>query len=140
MLPSNIDLTEHRDFADHRTDIDISIPEGLTLLSTVTSDDDVITADQYELLVYIEGIFGKRGHINRKTQIFKNPNSPFLYNGIYDPDSNRCYCCGKYIRLPWNNHGGICVECIHKKPVEEFPWKTYAIPSSRNIMDLFNMR
>ena len=123
MLPSNIDLTERADFGD----------TSLISLADLNLDDidtrNEMSTDEYDLLVWWEGIFGKKRHINQKWDIFTRIN----LNGVEDPNALCCIRCGKVIRIPWKNYGhhypwanyGLCFECNEKGETEtwgKIPW------------------
>lgn len=129
MLPSNIDLTEKADFG-HPSSMSMDTPVDLEL-DDLDSGNNMST-NEYNSLVWWEGIFGKKRHVNRKQNIFPR-------NGLnvsYDSESpHTLYCsrCGKVIRIPWKNYGwrslwknyGLCSECNEKVETEtcgKIPW------------------
>ena len=130
MLPSNIDLTENRDFG--RSGGDWVIPIAF-------SDDEIVTSDEYENLCRYESIFGKR--MKDQTREILG----YLYDLDFPVDWNKiCIRCGKPL-LPWNNRGGICMECDGELNQSygygSFPWTNYKTPRlPDNIMDIFNLR
>lgn len=103
MLSSAVDLTANRDFG------------GLSMfflpdISVEMVDNDYMSYDEYEALKYWENIFGKKRHRNQKAKVFG-------YKDNYD-----CCRCGKPIKLPWKNHGGICEACDAIMQTVEIPW------------------
>ena len=137
MLPSNIDLTERADFG---------LPSLMSMDTPVDLDlDDFDTrnemsTDEYDLLVWWEGIFGKKRHVNQKWDIFPR----LTLDVAEDPNALCCIRCGKVIRIPWKNYGhrypwgncGLCSECNEKVETEtcgKIPWnRTMNNFSSRN--------
>ena len=77
-------------------------------------DDDYMSCEEYEILKRWENIFGKRKHRNQKTKVFGS-------KYIHDTEDN-CYRCGKPIKLPWKNHGGICEACDTIVQTSKIPW------------------
>ena len=123
MLPSNIDLTERADFGD----VSLISPADLNLDDIDTRNE--MSTDEYDLLVWWEGIFGKKRNINQKWDIFPRIN----LNGAEDSNALCCIRCGKVIRIPWKNYGyhypwknyGLCSECNEKIKTEtwgKIPW------------------
>lgn len=122
MLPSNIDLTERADFGRH------SLTFNLIDLDDFDTRNEMST-DEYDLLVWREGIFGKKRHINQKWNIFPRINLKVAE----DPHNVYCERCGKPIRIPWKNYGhqfpwenyGLCFECNEKINTDiegKIPW------------------
>ena len=146
MLPSNIDLTEKADFGD----VSLISPADLNLDDIDTRNE--MSTDEYDLLVWWEGIFGKKRHINQKWDIFPKNGLNVSY-GSENPYTLYCSRCGKVIRIPWKNYGwrslwkkqGLCSECSEKEEIYfkgRIPWK-HTSTSSRNDergYDLFNSK
>ena len=107
MLPSNIDLTERADFGD----VSLISPTDLNLDDIDTRNE--MSTDEYDLLVWWEGIFGKKRHVNQKWDIFTRIN----LDVAEDPNALCCIRCGKAIRIPWKNYESHC------------PWKNYGLCS-----------
>ena len=140
MLPSNIDLTERADFGDAF----LISPADLNLDDCDTRNE--MSTDEYDLLVWWEGIFGKKRHINQKWDIF-----PKLNLSVENPHTLCCARCGKVIRIPWKNYGcfspwkdyNLCFECNDKVKTEvksKIPWDhTMNSPSSRNDEKGYNL-
>ena len=135
MLSPKIDLTEHRDFGGGTIDLmdtPIEIPYD---------EYELMTPDEYERLIWLEGIFGKRGHWNQKHKIFNIDDSPFISR-----NKSHCYRCGKPFRIPWDNIGGVCRKCDSENSemcnsVQVIPWKKCQSPIERDIAyNLFNRR
>ena len=123
MIPSNIDLTERADFGD----VSLISPADLNLDDIDTRNE--MSTDEYDLLVWWEGIFGKKRHVNQKWDIFPR----LTLNVAEDPNALCCIRCGKVIRIPWKNYGhhypwgncGLCFECNEKVETEtcgKIPW------------------
>lgn len=143
MLPSNIDLTERADFGD----VSLISPADLNLDDFDTRNE--MSTDEYDLLVWWEGIFGKKRHINQKWNIFPRINLKVAE----DPHNVYCERCGKPIRIPWKNYGhqfpwenyGLCFECNEKINTDiegKIPWN-HNHTSSRNDdrgYNLFNSK
>ena len=146
MLPSNIDLTEKADFG-HPSSMSMDTPVDLEL-DDLDSGNNMST-NEYNSLVWWEGIFGKKRHVNQKWDIFTRIN----LNGAEDSNALCCIRCGKVIRIPWKNYGhhypwknyGLCSECNEKREIDfkgRIPWK-HTSTSSRNDekgYDLFNSK
>ena len=107
-LPRNIDLTEHRDFGGNRF-----IP-----LHSTTPLDLGMTNEEYEKWIARERIFGRRSHKDQRNDIFNDPEED-----IDKHWKHTCLRCGKNIRIPWNNIGGICKECDKDLSYNKVPWK-----------------
>ena len=123
MLPSNIDLTERADFGDASL-----ISHADLRLDDIDAGNEMST-DEYNLLVWWEGIFGKKRHINQKWDIFPRINLKVAE----DPHTLYCARCGKPIRIPWKNYEshypwknyGLCFECNEEMETEtrgKIPW------------------
>ena len=131
MLPSNIDLTERADFSD----VSLISPADLNLDDFDTRNE--MSTDEYDLLVWWEGIFGRKRHINQKWDIFTRTNLDVA------EDSNDLCCirCGKVIRIPWKNYGhrypwgncGLCFECNEKIETETWTETWGKIPWNRTM-------
>ena len=142
MLPSNIDLTERADFGRP------SLTFDLNDLDDIDTRNEMST-DEYDLLVWWEGVFGRKRHINQKWDIF-----PRLNLSVENPHTLYCARCGKVIRIPWKNYGhhypwknyGLCFECNEKMETEargKIPWSHTMNNSSRNdeiVYNLFNSK
>ena len=142
MLPSNIDLTERADFGHP------SLTFDLNDLDDIDTRNEMST-DEYDLLVWWEGVFGRKRHINQKWDIF-----PRLNLSVENPHTLCCARCGKVIRIPWKNYGhhypwgncGLCFECNEKIETEtwgKIPWSHTMNNSSRNdeiVYNLFNSK
>ena len=142
MLPSNIDLTERADFGRP------SLTFDLNDLDDIDTRNEMST-DEYDLLVWWEGVFGRKRHINQKWDIF-----PRLSLSVENPHTLCCARCGKVIRIPWKNYGhhypwenyGLCFECNEKIETEalgKIPWSHTMNNSSRNdeiVYNLFNSK
>lgn len=137
MLPSNIDLTERADFGADFGDVSLISPADLNLDDIDTRNE--MSTDEYDLLVWWEGIFGKKRHVNQKWDIF-----PRLSLSVENPHTLCCARCGKVIRIPWKNYE-LCSECNEKREIDfkgRIPWKRTST-SSRNDergYDLFNSK
>ena len=133
MLPSNIDLTERADFGRP------SLTFDLNDLDDIDTRNEMST-DEYDLLVWWEGVFGRKRHINQKWDIF-----PRLNLSVENPHTLYCARCGKVIRIPWKNYG-LCFECNEKMETEargKIPWSHTMNNSSRNdeiVYNLFNSK
>ena len=142
MLPSNIDLTERADFGRP------SLTFDLNDLDDIDTRNEMST-DEYDLLVWWEGVFGRKRHINQKWDIF-----PRLSLSVENPHTLYCARCGKVIRIPWKNYGHhypwgnyeLCFECNKKMETEalgKIPWSHTMNNSSRNdeiVYNLFNSK
>ena len=127
MLPSNIDLTERADFGADFGDVSLISPADLNLDDIDTRNE--MSTDEYDLLVWWEGIFGKKRHVNQKWDIFPR----LTLDVAEDPNALCCARCGKVIRRPWKNEGHhypwgnyeLCFECNAKVETEtrgKIPW------------------
>ena len=69
MMSRNIDLTENRDFNDpsRLTYIDFS---RMIEFSREVDNATIMTGDEFEALMRMESIFGRRTHENRRWYIF----------------------------------------------------------------------
>lgn len=149
MLPSNIDLTERADFGADFGDVSLISPADLNLDDIDTGNE--MSTDEYDLLVWWEGIFGKKRHVNQKWDIF-----PRLTLDVAE-DSHTLYCarCGKPIRIPWKNYGHhypwgnyeLCFECNEKVETEtwgKIPWNrnmnNFSSRNDKRGYNLFNSR
>ena len=130
-LPRNIDLTENRVFGEP-----FISTQSLLIDSTFSLDLDLlkrgITNDEYEKLITWERIFGRRSHKDQR-------------NDIFDPEEKHkkywehtCLRCGKNIKIPWNNIGGVCKECDEYLANNKVPWKKEEIVSwgRESVFDL----
>lgn len=109
MLSSAVDLTANRDFGGLRM---FFLPD----ISVEMIDDDYMSCEEYEVLKYWENIFGKKRHRNQKVKVFGHK---YIHN---IKDNCECYRCGKPIKLPWKNHGGICEACNTIIQAAKIPW------------------
>lgn len=149
MLPSNIDLTEKADFG-RPSSMSMDTPADLELDDLDYGNN--MSTNEYNSLVWWEGIFGKKRHVNRKQNIFPRNGLNVSY-GSENPHTLYCSRCGKVIRIPWKNYGhhypwekyGLCSECNEKREIDfkgRIPWK-HTSTSSRNDergYDLFNSK
>ena len=144
MLPSNIDLTERADFGADFGDVSLISPADLNLDDIDTRNE--MSTDEYDLLVWWEGIFGKKRHVNQKWDIFPR----LTLDVAEDPNALCCIRCGKVIRIPWKNYGhhypwgncGLCFECNEKMETEargKIPWRTMNNFSSRSDERGYNL-
>ena len=144
MLPSNIDLTERADFGADFGDVSLISPADLNLDDIDTRNE--MSTDEYDLLVWWEGIFGKKRHVNQKWDIFPR----LTLDVAEDPNALCCARCGKVIRIPWKNYGHhypwgnyeLCFECNKKMETEargKIPWRTMNNFSSRSDERGYNL-
>ena len=129
-LPRNIDLTEHGDFGENRF-----IPLQFLPIDPIFPDLDLLergmTDEEYEKWMRCERIFGRRSHKDQR-------------NDIFDPEENykkywehTCFRCGKNIKIPWNNIGGVCKECDKELAYnKKVPWKKEEMESGSSVFDL----
>lgn len=76
-----------------------------TLIEIPYDEYKLMSPDEYERLIWWEGIFGRKRHPNQKREIFdKNGN-------YFKKMKTHCYRCGKEFRIPWDNIGGVCRKC-----------------------------
>lgn len=135
MLSTKVDLTENQDFSGgSSTFMDTPIE--------VSYDDfKLMTYDQYERLIWWEGIFGRKMHRNQKAELFNIEPWPFL-----DALKSGCQRCGKPLRVPWKNFRGMCKSCYEKFDlgIQKIPWNESIEGWSNNrgntIRDLFDLR
>ena len=144
MLPSNIDLTERADFGD------VSVTSYIDLNVDDFDTRNNMSTDEYDSLIWWEGIFGKKRHINQKWKIFPRIGLNVSYNPE-NPYTLYCARCGKVIRIPWKNYGcfspwkdyNLCFECNDKVETEvksKIPWDyTMNSPSSMNDEKGYNL-
>lgn len=136
MLPTNIDLTENRDFSGGNAviwQIDIEIPEDW-------EEIEILSSDQWKKICEHEKIFGRKRHVNQKDRIFDWENSNRL--NLF---KTHCARCGKEFRIPWDNLGGICRKCDSEVEVSNYdriPWKRFeGTWNPRNDpKEIFNLR
>ena len=117
MVPSNIDLTENRDFGFRG-------PQGISFihLALDAEDNEFVTPEEYELIRKKEYFFGKRRHDNRKREIFG------IQKFIFNLESHCCRC-GKEFRLPWERkRRDLCNEC--SEDIE----RTYTSPNGETVV------
>lgn len=99
MLSQRVDLTENMDFSGGN----INLMD--TLIEIPYDEYKLMSPDEYERLIWWEGIFGRKRHPNQKREIFdKNGN-------YFKKMKTHCYRCGKEFRIPWDNIGGVCRKC-----------------------------
>lgn len=136
MLSNRIDLTEHHDFGGGHQRFRLN-----TLLVDRWYDDDAISPDEYDHMVWWESIFGKFRHTNEKRTVFNKDEA-------YEKElRNYCQRCGKELRMPWKRFYDLCEECnyIVECDGERIPWKAYkkegeeASPVTM-ASDLFSLR
>ena len=129
MLPTNIDLTEHRDFGNGHINF-------LGRLS-IDLDAEEMSLDQYKEIVWWEGIFGKTRHSNQKREVFEYEKK------YYERWKDTCEKCGKPLRCPWKRAGSLCIECDEDMEYSRLPWVEKYGQIATNInrtMDIFSMR
>ena len=135
-MKSNIDLTEQRDFGD-KSPIAFSSALRLSIELTESADSALMTRDDFEKLSLYRKVFGRRSHENGKDRIF-DYNKKFEEKWRY-----RCLRCGKIIRIPWKNFGGVCKKCDNDMCSHTgkkiFPWTIFKIERNANN-DLFSSR
>lgn len=116
-LPRKIDLTANRDFGDNRF--------NHTLVFPIEIERELMTNEEYDELVKWENIFDTEVKFNRYWE-------------------NTCYRCGKTIKEPWSNIGGICKNCndhLEKTSSNKIPWKKETFENNVNMRrDLFELR
>lgn len=127
VLPRNIDLTEHRDFGGSNTfffDTPIEIP---------IDEYRLMTPDEYDHIMWYEGIFGRNRHYMDKSKIFDTPDVKRYWD---------CHCarCGVELRTPWNLRGGLCKECDEIVEFDEGDMRTPRAPWKRKNENLFEPR
>jgi hypothetical protein len=131
MLSTKIDLTANRDFSGGNGiffDTPIEFPD----------DREWMTSDEYERLLWWEGIFGRRRHRNEKGIVFGEDNKYF--------SNLRSYCCrcGKPFRIPWDNYGGVCRKCdsegYERGEKWRIPWAQHYGMRIDVAYNLFNSR
>jgi len=133
MLPSNIDLTENRDFSGGNFiffDTPIEIP---------MDEFHLMTPDEYDHLMWWEGIFGRRRHYTEKSKIFD------VEKRFESHWNQHCLRCGVVLRIPWKTHYGLCKKCDDIVALEEggtrIPWKRRNEGGHRDPKyNLFNSR
>ena len=121
MIPSNIDLTENRDFSGGNAwIIPFDIPTGDFW---ERYDGEHISSEDFDKLLRWEQIFGEKGHPNHKRVAFnkdKDDEQMFLERQNY-----HCYRCGRDIRVPWKIKLGLCSDCEKETHFED----SYGLPS-----------
>lgn len=133
MLPRNIDLTENRDFSGGNFaffDVPIEIP---------MDEFHLMTPEEYDHLMWWEGIFGKKRHYTQKSEVFD------AEKRYYNHWNHHCLRCGAELRIPWKIYGGLCKKCDEIVTYEEggtrTPWKQVNEGWRRDPKyDLFNSR
>lgn len=138
MLPPNIDLTESSDFG---------LGSGIFMDTPVDLDDldarNNMSIDEYDYLVWWEGIFGRKRHRNQKWKLFPRIGLDVPYDPE-NPHPSYCVRCGKEIRIPWKNYYGLCFECNNKIETTvggKIPWNYTTVTnfSSRNDERGYNL-
>ena len=66
MLSNRIDLTANRDFGHRQTIVEMDMG-----IFDRWYDDDSISLDEYDYLVWWEGVFGKTRHTNERRKLFE---------------------------------------------------------------------
>ena len=128
MLSQKVDLTENSEFSGGNeifmdTPIEISFDEY-----------QAMTHDEYERLMWWEGIFGRKRHYTQRSEIFDD------VGRYYNKWKDHCHKCGEEIRIPWLNFGGVCKHCNSLlEKTKTFPWKIQTIWDN-TIYNLFNSR
>lgn len=114
MLSLRVDLTENRDFSGGNGIIMMDTPIDISFV-----EEDLLSTDQYEHLVWWEGIFGRKRHPNQKREIFDEEGNYFKKMKTH------CCRCGKEFRIPWDNVGGVCRKCDGSlnDSDQRIPWK-----------------
>lgn len=136
ILPGNIDLTANRDFGGTALDLAPILQDDLV---EVWYDGGMMSCDDYNYMVWLEGIFGKLKHTNERWDLFGKPESSWFKEKI----SYTCNRCGKSIRAPWKNYHGLCKECSLKLeyiPERRVPWKRSNVSIRTTDMDIFHLR
>ena len=134
MISDKIDLTENRDFSGGNIwSIDIPLPDDW-------EDMEIMSYDTWEAIIEREKIFGRRRHINQKDKIFDLYNTKRL-----NTFKTHCARCGKLIRIPWDNMGGICRRCdsqVETSSYDRIPWKKFegTLTHRNNPREIFNLR
>lgn len=149
MLPREIDLTERRDFMG-RGSVITEIPRN-EFLERVNNFGNM-TSEEYDALIWWEGIFGKREHRSAYWRVFGETEEQ------YDEKwRNRCPRCGKKLPFPWMRSMDLCHECSEDLYAEiggRIPWKTQykevafsndmntdtPVGANRGAMEVFSMR
>lgn len=115
MLPRNIDLTEHRDFGGGN----VFILD--TIIEIPIDEYHLMTPDEYDHLMWWEGIFGRRRHYTEKSKVFD------VEKRFESHWNHHCLRCGVALRIPWKTHNGLCKKCDDIVSLEEggtrIPWK-----------------
>lgn len=135
MISNRIDLTQNRDFGNRRFRLPMLFRIREFVDGIADQDDPLVTEEEYEKLVWYEGIFGRRRHFSEKHRVFN-------YETKHEEMWRRmCVRCGARL-IPWNNiYGGVCDAC--ESDMHRIPWKDYyGQPSGRERVtnDLFNLR
>lgn len=107
MLPPNIDLTEYGDFGGHATFMDTPVDLDFH------DEETLMTADEYEHIVWWESIFGRKRHPNARRALLPKPG----YDNPLLP------------RIPWHEY--------HYEDL--IPWNEQAAERDTNY-NLFNLR
>ena len=136
MLPRNIDLTENRDFMGE----DITAFD--TRIEIPLDEYQAMTTDEYEHILWWEGIFGRKRHTNEKREVFEKEKSY-----INDEMKTHCHRCGIELRIPWKRVGDICGELcedcneiVAREVNGRIPWKSRMEIVRDFEYDLFNSR
>lgn len=131
MLPRNIDLTENRDFMGE----DITTFD--TRIEIPLDEYQAMTADEYEHILWWEGIFGRKRHANEKREVFEKEKS------YIDETKTHCYRCGTELRIPWKRTRELCEDCkeiVAREVNGRIPWKSRMEIVRDFEYDLFNSR
>ena len=131
MLPRNIDLTANRDFSGGGR-INFT-----GLLRTIDLDAEAMSTDEYEVICWWEGIFGRKRHYNEKNKVFDEDRK------YYERWRDTCVRCGKPLRCPWKRAGELCVDCAEVLDTSRLPWIEYYGQQAwerDRTMDIFSMR
>lgn len=135
MISNRIDLTQNRDFGNRRFRLPMLFRIREFVDSIADQDDPLVTEEEYEKLVWYEGIFGRRRHFSEKHRIF---NYEIKHEEMW---RGMCVRCGARL-IPWKNiYGGVCAAC--EDDMHRIPWKDYyGQPSERERVtnDLFNLK
>lgn len=110
----------------------------IQLVEIPDDEYELMTTEEYELLTWWEGIFGRKEHRNQKRKIF-HP------KGTLNEIRPHCYRCDKPFRIPWDDIGGVCRKCDDEicDSAHTLPWKRNNDPSGSErsiVYNLFNSR
>ena len=130
MIPLNIDLTANSDFSRrafffHETEFWMRSDVPLSIID----EGDLMTTDEYDIVSWWQGIFGRKGHPNRKYKIFSGKASK-----VVDIDRNSR-------TFPWNT------DINNEENI--LPWKRGLLTTNTNrlreiqynrAMEIFSLR